>query len=243
MSTTTPPRVLLADDHTLVLEGFRRIVEQRCEVVGAVEDGRALLEAAVRLRPDIILLDISMPLLNGVDAGRQIKKLLPDVKLIFVTMHADPAYVSEAFKAGASAYLLKRSAARELDQAIEAVLKGQYFVTSLLTREIVTGLSSEEGGMFSQRQDLTPRQREVLQHCRRADHQRNRGTLEHLSQNRGVPQGPNHFPSQSAHDRRADQICARTRAHLRLAPAFSRFCVTRTVPRFSPVPRTLLRST
>ncbi|HNI67767.1 MAG TPA: response regulator transcription factor [Nitrospira sp.] len=163
MSTTTPPRVLLADDHTLVLEGFRRIVEQRCEVVGAVEDGRALLEAAVRLRPDLILLDISMPLLNGVDAGRQIKKLLPDVKLIFVTMHADPAYVSEAFKAGASAYLLKRSAARELDQAIEAVLKGQYFVTSLLTREIVTGLSSEEGGMFSQRQDLTPRQREVLQ--------------------------------------------------------------------------------
>ncbi|HNN43434.1 MAG TPA: response regulator transcription factor [Nitrospira sp.] len=163
MSTTPPPRVLLADDHTLVLEGFRRIVEQRCEVVGAVEDGRALLEAAVRLRPDIILLDISMPLLNGVDAGRQIKKLLPDVKLIFVTMHADPAYVSEAFKAGASAYLLKRSAARELDQAIEAVLKGQYFVTSLLTREIVTGLSSEEGGMFSQRQDLTPRQREVLQ--------------------------------------------------------------------------------
>ncbi|HNO33173.1 MAG TPA: response regulator transcription factor [Nitrospira sp.] len=163
MSTTPPPRVLLADDHTLVLEGFRRIVEQRCEVVGAVEDGRALLEAAVRLRPDLILLDISMPLLNGVDAGRQIKKLLPDVKLIFVTMHADPAYVSEAFKAGASAYLLKRSAARELDQAIEAVLKGQYFVTSLLTREIVTGLSSEEGGMFSQRQELTPRQREVLQ--------------------------------------------------------------------------------
>ncbi|HAP42197.1 MAG: response regulator transcription factor [Nitrospira sp.] len=163
MSTTPPPRVLLADDHTLVLEGFRRIVEQRCEVVGAVEDGRALLEAAVRLRPDLILLDISMPLLNGVDAGRQLKKLLPEAKLIFVTMHADPAYVSEAFKAGASAYLLKRSAARELDQAIEAVLKGQYFVTSLLTRELVTGLSSEDGGMFSQRQELTPRQREVLQ--------------------------------------------------------------------------------
>ena len=116
---TMPPRVLLADDHTLVLEGFRRIVEQRCEVVGAVEDGRALLEAAVRLRPDLILLDISMPLLNGVDAGRQLKKLLPAVKLIFVTMHADSAYVSEAFKAGASAYLLKRSAARELDQAID----------------------------------------------------------------------------------------------------------------------------
>ena len=151
---TTPPRVLLADDHTLVLEGFRRIVEQRCEVVGAVEDGRALLDAATRLRPDLILLDISMPLLNGVDAARQLKKLLPDVKLIFVTMHADPAYVSEAFKAGASAYLLKRSAARELEQAIDS---------SLLTKDLVTTLSAGQAGLFAQRQELTPRQREVLQ--------------------------------------------------------------------------------
>ena len=139
----TVPRVLLADDHTLVLEGFRRIVEQRCQVVGTVEDGRALLESAIRLRPDLILLDISMPLLNGIDAARQVKKTLPDVKLVFVTMHADPAYVTEAFKAGASAYLLKRSAARELDQAIDSVLKGQYFVTALLTRELVTSLSED----------------------------------------------------------------------------------------------------
>lgn len=155
---TSPPRVLLADDHTLVLEGFRRIVEQHCEVVGTVEDGRALLEAAAQLRPDLILLDISMPLLNGVDAARQLKKLLPDVKLIFVTMHADPAYVSEAFKAGASAYLLKRSAARELEQAIDAVRKGQYFVTSLLTRDLVTSLSTGDAHLLAKRQDLTPRQ-------------------------------------------------------------------------------------
>ncbi|WHZ25046.1 MAG: Two-component transcriptional response regulator, NarL/FixJ family [Nitrospira sp.] len=160
---TTMPRVLLADDHTLVLEGFRRIVEQRCEVVGTVEDGRALLDAAARLHPDLILLDISMPLLNGIDAARQVKKLLPDVKLVFVTMHADPAYVSEAFKAGASAYLLKRSAARELEHAIDSVLKGQYFVTSLLTRDLVTSLAEGQGNLFVQRQDLTPRQREVLQ--------------------------------------------------------------------------------
>jgi DNA-binding NarL/FixJ family response regulator len=159
----TTPRVLLADDHTLVLEGFRRIVEQRCEVVGAVEDGRALLEAAVRLRPDLILLDISMPLLNGIDAARQLKKMQPDVKLVFVTMHADPAYVSEAFKAGASAYLLKRSAARELDQAIDSVLKGQFFVTALLAKELVTSLSEGHATLFAQRQELTPRQREVLQ--------------------------------------------------------------------------------
>ena len=159
----TIPRVLLADDHTLVLEGFRRIVEQRCEVVGAVEDGRALLEAAARLRPDLILLDISMPLLNGIDAARQVKKAQPDVKLVFVTMHADPAYVSEAFKAGASAYLLKRSAARELDQAIDSVLKGQYFVTALLTKELVTTLSEGHETLLAKRPDLTPRQREVLQ--------------------------------------------------------------------------------
>ncbi len=159
----TIPRVLLADDHTLVLEGFRRIVEQRCEVVGAVEDGRALLEASMRLRPDLILLDISMPLLNGIDAARQIKKTQPDVKLVFVTMHADPAYVSEAFKVGASAYLLKRSAARELDQAIDSVLKGEFFVTALLTRDLVTSLSEDHATLFAKRQDLTPRQREVLQ--------------------------------------------------------------------------------
>lgn len=158
----TTPRVLLADDHTLVLEGFRRIVEQRCQVVGTVEDGRSLLEAAVRLQPDLILLDISMPLLNGIDAARQVKKVLPDVKLVFVTMHADPAYVSEAFKAGAAAYLLKRSAARELDHAIDSVLKGQYFVTSLLTKDLVASLSEGHENLFSQRQDLTPRQREVL---------------------------------------------------------------------------------
>ncbi len=94
---------------------------------------------------------------------RQLHKLLPSVKLIFVTMHADPAYVSEAFKAGASAYLLKRSAARELDHAIEAVLKGQYYVTSLLTRELVTSLTQDSANLFAQRQELTPRQREVLQ--------------------------------------------------------------------------------
>ena len=157
------PRVLLADDHTLVLEGFRRIVEQRCEVVGAVEDGRTLLEAVVRLHPDLILLDISMPLLNGPDAARQVKKLCPDVKLVFVTMHADPAYVSEAFKAGASAYLLKRSAARELDQAIDFVMKGQFFVTALLTKELVTSMAAGYANLLTKRQDLTPRQREVLQ--------------------------------------------------------------------------------
>src|SRR5262245_52532551 len=106
------PRLLIADDHTLVLEGFQRLLEDHCELVGTADNGRALIEAASRLQPDLIILDISMPLLNGIDAARKLKKQLPDAKLIFVTMHAEPAYVNEAFEAGASWYLLKRSASK-----------------------------------------------------------------------------------------------------------------------------------
>lgn len=116
------PRILLADDHTLVLEGFKKLLEDHCDLAGTVEDGRALVEAAEQIRPDLILLDIAMPRLNGIDAAKKLKRLLPEVKLIFVTMHADTAYISEAFKAGASGYLLKRSAGKELVQAIQCVM-------------------------------------------------------------------------------------------------------------------------
>ena len=103
------PRVLLADDHTFVLEGFKKLLEEHCELVGAVEDGRALIETAIRLKPDIVILDISMPRLNGIEAAKKLRKQLsPGMKLIFVTMHADAAYVNEAFRTGASGYLLKR---------------------------------------------------------------------------------------------------------------------------------------
>ncbi len=131
------PRVLLADDHTLVLDGFRKLLEDRCEIVGAAEDGRMLLRMAQELQPDIITLDISMPELNGVDAARRLKKMLPHTKLIFVTMHADQAYVNEAFKAGASGYLLKRSAGTELLQAIQSVMEGQCYVTPLVAKGLV----------------------------------------------------------------------------------------------------------
>src|SRR5512135_1680251 len=127
------PRVLLADDHTLVLEGFKKLLEEHCELVGTAEDGRTLVELATKTHPDLILLDISMPLLNGIDAAKKLKKLLPDVKLIFVTMHADTAYINEAFKAGASGYLLKRSAAKELVQAVQSVMNNSYYVTPLIT--------------------------------------------------------------------------------------------------------------
>jgi DNA-binding NarL/FixJ family response regulator len=155
------PRILLADDHALVLEGFRRILEGHYELVGTVGDGRALLEAAKTMHPDIVILDISMPLLNGIDAAAQLKKICPKAKIIIVTMHADTDYVRSAFEAGASAYVLKRSAVDELEQAIRAVLEGHSYITPLITKELVdvflaTG-SEKSGG-------LTPRQREVLQH-------------------------------------------------------------------------------
>src|SRR5579884_2200619 len=131
------PRLLLADDHTMVLEGFRRLLEQDFELVGAVEDGQALVKVAPQVQPDLILLDISMPHLNGIEAARQIRKLLPSVKLIFLTMHTDPTYVTEAFKAGASGYLLKRSATSELRCAIQEVLEGRCYVTPLITKDLM----------------------------------------------------------------------------------------------------------
>jgi len=158
------PRVLIADDHSILLAGLRKLIEDRCEVVGMVEDGRALVEAARHLQPDLILLDISMPFLNGLDAARQIKKLLPDVKLLFLTMHASATYATEALKAGASGYLLKQSAATELPQAIEAVLKGQTYLAPAITGPILEKVSRPgKPEIKNALMDLTPRQREVLQ--------------------------------------------------------------------------------
>jgi DNA-binding NarL/FixJ family response regulator len=128
------PRLLLADDHTLLLEGIRLMLEPEFDLVGSVEDGQALLAAAKTLKPDVILLDISMPLLNGIDAARRLRNLLPSARLIFVTMHAGADYVAEAFRAGAMGYLLKRSAASELITAIRTVLKGNHYVSPLVTR-------------------------------------------------------------------------------------------------------------
>ena len=155
------PRVLLADDHALLLAAFEKLLADHCEVVGVVSDGRALVDAAERLRPDVIVLDIAMPLLNGLDAGRQIKQKLREVRLVFLTMNEDPALAAEAFRAGASAYLLKRSAASELSTALDEVMRGRSYVTPLMTGGMVEALLDR--GKGAQAVDLTPRQREVLQ--------------------------------------------------------------------------------
>ncbi len=157
------PRVLLADDHSLVLEGFQKILEAQCDLVGTVENGRFLLSAAPKLKPDIILLDISMPLLNGIDAARQLKKILPEVKLIFLTMHADATYVTEAFRAGAAGYVLKRCSGAELLRAVEEVSQGRFYVTPLVTKETLENLLVEYLQSERPSGELTARQREVLQ--------------------------------------------------------------------------------
>lgn len=157
------PRILLADDHTLVLEGLRKILEGEYHVVGAAEDGRTLVDEAKRLEPDLIVMDISMPKLNGLEAARHIKKLMPATKLIFLTMHGDPTYAQEAFRIGASGYLLKRSAAKELTQAIEAALKDQCFVTPAIAKEVLSSMGQPPSPSSSEKKVLTARQREVLQ--------------------------------------------------------------------------------
>ncbi|GJL61591.1 response regulator [Candidatus Nitrospira salsa] len=159
------PTILLADDHTMVLEGLSKILAEDYTIVGLVEDGRALIQSAQKLEPDVIVLDISMPLLNGLEAARQLNKLLPRTKFIFLTMHADPAYATQAFDAGASGFLLKRSAAEELTQAIQAVLKDQFYVTPVIAKDFLLSVKnmSPRTPSSSPINTLTPRQREVLQ--------------------------------------------------------------------------------
>jgi DNA-binding NarL/FixJ family response regulator len=155
-------RVLLADDHAIVLEGLRRVLEPDFEIVGEVADGRALVAAAATLRPDIVVTDISMPLLNGIEAIRQIRKVNRKVIVVFLTMHPDVTYAAEALGAGGSAYVLKTSAGAELLEAIREALGGGIYVTPSIDGEVVRA-QMERAGRDDVPADLTPRQREVLQ--------------------------------------------------------------------------------
>lgn len=156
------PRILLADDHAILLEAFKTLLEPEYEVVGTVTDGRELLTAAPKLRPEVIVTDISMPNLNGLDACRKLRKVLPDVKLVFLTVNEDPDLVAEAIRIGANGYLLKSSAASELFQAIKSVLSGGTYITPLVTEGMIGSLMGGTRGRGSI-DKLTVRQREVLQ--------------------------------------------------------------------------------
>ena len=158
----TRPRVLLADDHLMLLDALKSLLEPAYSVVGLVLEGRALLKAADRLQPDVVVLDIAMPHLNGLDAGRQLRKKMPAVKLIFLTMNEDPYMVGEAFRAGASAFLLKQAAGMELTDAIAKVLKGGTYVTPRAAKG-QTNISLREPQDRDHAPEPTSRQREVIQ--------------------------------------------------------------------------------
>jgi DNA-binding NarL/FixJ family response regulator len=156
------PRVILADDHKILVEAFRKLLEPHYEVVATVSDGRALLDAAGALKPDVILLDIGMPLLNGLEAARQLKTKLPAVKLIFLTMHEDPDLAVEAMRAGASGFLLKTSASSELLHAIQEALKGKTYITPQISKGMEKSFIRDPRGR-QRPKSLTPRQCEVVQ--------------------------------------------------------------------------------
>ena len=156
-------RILLADDHKIVAAGLKGILEPEFELVGTVQDGRALLKAARELRPDVIVVDISMPLLNGIEAVRQLKKANDHAKVVFLTMHPDVTYASRAFEAGASGYVLKHSAPAELVTAIREALKGRTYVTPMIAGELMRSYQDGSGKRTDPTRTMTPRQREVLQ--------------------------------------------------------------------------------
>jgi DNA-binding NarL/FixJ family response regulator len=158
----TRPRIMLADDHTILVEAFRSLLEPHYEVVATVGDGRSLLEVAPQVNPDVIIVDIGMPLMNGLEAGLRLRQEMPNVKLIFLTMNDDPDLAVEAMRCGASGYLLKSSAAEELLKAIQSALKCKRYVTPLIAKGMQNSFI-ENPEAIGQGKTLTPRQREVVQ--------------------------------------------------------------------------------
>jgi DNA-binding NarL/FixJ family response regulator len=160
---TSRPRILIADDHNLVAELCQRLLEIEFDVVGVVTNGLALVRVSGDLKPDVIVVDIAMPFLNGLDAGRQVKELLPAIKLIYLTMNSDPEVAAEAFARGASGYLLKTCATSELVLAVRQVLRGKSYLSRTLSRDTIDCLRWERKELTNEEERLTDRQREVLQ--------------------------------------------------------------------------------
>lgn len=156
-------RILLGDDHVLILDGIRAALQAQFEIVGQATNGKVLVDAAQRLHPDVIILDISMPLLNGFESARQIKKALPAAKLIFLSQHLNPAYLKQALKIGASGYVLKSGATEELQKAIDTVLRGKTYISPSFGENVIAGLWNRSGEINKESEELTDRQREILQ--------------------------------------------------------------------------------
>jgi DNA-binding NarL/FixJ family response regulator len=157
------PKIVIADDHTLVAEACKKLLEADYDVVATVGDGRALVRIATTLKPHVVIVDIGMPLLNGLDAGQQIKQLMPSIKLVFLTMNQDADLAADAFRRGASAYLLKTCAASELAVAVREVLRGMSYLSPAIAKDTVNFLLRQGKHFVEEEHRLTPRQREVLQ--------------------------------------------------------------------------------
>jgi DNA-binding NarL/FixJ family response regulator len=157
------PRILVADDHSIIMAGIRNLVEKQCELAGYVRDGKSLVEEALKLRPDLIIADIGMPILNGIDAAKQIRDVWPEARILFLTMHANPMYLRGAMRAGGSGYVLKTSAGEELQLAIRRILKGQPYVSSALGPDILETLHTPSGRPAKATIRLTDKQRRVIQ--------------------------------------------------------------------------------
>lgn len=158
-----PPRIIIADDHVLLLDAIKTLLGSQFEVVGTFSDGCALLDGAVELKPDLILLDISMPRMNGLSAGQRLRQILPKVKLVYLTMNLDADIAAEAFRIGASAYVVKNSAATELIQAIRLALLGRTYISPLITQNDAPGTFLNQVDGNKKPNHLTLRQKEVLQ--------------------------------------------------------------------------------
>lgn len=157
------PRVLLGDDHVLILSGVRATLEPRFEVVGQATDGRALLEAAEKLRPDVVVVDISMPSLNGFEVARQLKQTLPSAAVVFLSQHLSPSYLKQALAIGVSGYVLKSETTDELEPALVAALRGETFTSPKFGGDVVSRLRNRNGGLSREMAELTDRQRQILQ--------------------------------------------------------------------------------
>jgi DNA-binding NarL/FixJ family response regulator len=156
-------RILIADDHILIAELCRQLLEPEFSVVGTVGNGRAMVRAASELRPDVIVVDVAMPILNGLDAGRQVKKLNHTIKLIYLTMNPDAELAAEAFRRGASGYLLKTCTSSELLRAVREVIRGSTYLSKNLPADAINNLRREQKGMVEEGARVTKREREVLQ--------------------------------------------------------------------------------
>lgn len=162
------PGIIIADDHVLVAQGIQKLLEQDVEVVKIVSDGRALVQAIAESEPDLVIVDISLPLLNGLDAARQIRRAHPRLKILVLTMHADKMFVVEAFQVGVSGYVLKQSLSNELQQAVREVLNGKIYISPSVAQGLVDHVAHPRQPEYKEntksgQQSLSTRQREVLQ--------------------------------------------------------------------------------